>query len=497
MDLRGSQVGNTLLMTGNASAAAAVGAAGGEFASEGGNLLLNTIFNTGVPLGGAGNSFSDVLIVDRTSLAGAATGINVMGRSGPGGETPGNGIMVVEVRDATASAADAFVLNGDYVDGGQQRIVGGAFTYGLFQHGVGGDAADGNWYLRQVGLSPNAPIYEDTPAILDPLIAFPMLSERGGSRCWLGRDRDEADTQADPDKHYFNCALIDEDAVHQFGGNQLFYGGSDWVQISGMRGVYSPELVTRGSGYDMNHFSLQAGKDFAISETDNGIVLGGVSLRYGSVSGTSGLGSLSAHGLGFGGSLTYYDDSGLYADGQASVMLISRDYNSALLGGLAHGALGLGYGLSVETGYRAKLSDNWTLTPQLQLSYTNLHMSTLTDRFGAVVSVVDGQSLRGRLGLGAEYQDNWKEEDGTTSRFQMHAVANLYNEFLPDNRVSLSGFTLDSRKHAQWAGLSVGANYNWNDDSYSLYGELSANTAIADFGNSYELKGTVGLRVKW
>jgi hypothetical protein len=44
----------------------------------------------------------------------------------------------------------------------------------------------------------------------------------------------------------------------------------------------------------------------------------------------------------------------------------------------------------------------------------------------------------------------------------------------------------------RWPG-----RYNWSEDKYSLYGEGTVNTALADFGDSYFLKGTVGVRVKW
>jgi outer membrane autotransporter protein len=502
IDLRGAQSGNTLVMTGNAIAGGAVSPAGGLFTSNGGQLLLNTIFNTGVPLGGQGNSFSDVLVVDRTSVASGPTGINILGRSGPGGETPGNGILLVEVRDPAASAPLAFALNGDYAEAGQQRVVGGAFAYALYQNGVGPDIADGNWYLRNVGISPNSGIYEDTPNILFPLIEMPVLQERVGNRYWAGRDPGNAPAPqavfCKDAARNFVCTLTEDQASYYLTeDNRVVDSEGYWAQVTGLYGRYTPEITTHANGHDLAYFGLQAGRDTALLETDSGILLGGLSLRYGNVRGTSGTASLAAHGFGAGASLTYYDDSGLYFDGQAAATLFSREYTSSLMGRLAHDAMGLGYGFSLETGYRAAVSDKWALTPQVQLSYTNLAASTFTDRLGAVVSIEDGQSLEGRLGLAAEYQDSWKEADGTTSRLTLNAGANLYNEFLPDSRVSLSGFVLDSRKPGQWVGVSAGGTYNWNNDMNSLYGEIAANTSVANFGQSHELKGNLGLRVKW
>lgn len=61
--------------------------------------------------------------------------------------------------------------------------------------------------------------------------------------------------------------------------------------------------------------------------------------------------------------------------------------------------------------------------------------------------------------------------------------------------VSGTGFT--SRNDRFWGGIGLGGSYNWNSDKYSLYGEGSINTSLANFGDSYAYKGTVGFRVKW
>ncbi|TWS99824.1 hypothetical protein, partial [Reyranella sp. CPCC 100927] len=137
IDLRGPVVGNTLLITGGASAATP---GTGVFVSNGGQLLSNVVLNGGVD--GDGGSIADVLIVDRTQLGSGATQIAVTNVGGAGALTPGNGIELVEVRDKPNSAAGAFALAG--------RVVAGPYQYSLYHGGVGADAADGNWYLRSV-----------------------------------------------------------------------------------------------------------------------------------------------------------------------------------------------------------------------------------------------------------------------------------------------------------------------------------------------------------
>ncbi|MCP1845934.1 hypothetical protein ACVIHI_008603 [Bradyrhizobium sp. USDA 4524] len=125
---------------------------GGVFISDGGGLRLDTVLNAGGP-----QSLSDVLVVDSTRLgSGGATRISVANAGGAGAPTLGNGIMLVDVLNKNASAPDVFVLNGQYTTkDGRPAVVAGAYGYTLFHGGVGGSAADGNWYLRSQLVPPN------------------------------------------------------------------------------------------------------------------------------------------------------------------------------------------------------------------------------------------------------------------------------------------------------------------------------------------------------
>jgi outer membrane autotransporter protein len=109
----------------------------------------------------------------------------------------------------------------------------------------------------------------------------------------------------------------------------------------------------------------------------------------------------------------------------------------------------------------------------------------------------DGDSLRGRLGIALDRQTSWQADNGLLSRGHVYGIANLQYEFLDGTVVDVSGVSFSSRNDRLWGGAGVGGSYNWNDDKFSLYGEGSFNTSLADFGDSYELKGTAGFRMKW
>jgi fibronectin-binding autotransporter adhesin len=69
----------------------------------------------------------------------------------------------------------------------------------------------------------------------------------------------------------------------------------------------------------------------------------------------------------------------------------------------------------------------------------------------------------------------------------MHACRGRCSPSVPDS----------SENDRTWGGIGAGGSHNWNDDKYSLYSEVSFNTSLSNFADSYSLNGTAGLRVKF
>lgn len=503
IDLRGTATGNTLIITSNAAAGVAAGT--GVFRSDGGSLLLNTYFNQGIAAGGNTGSYSDVLVVDSTQLGTASTKITIDRREGPGAVTPGNGILLVEVRNKAASAADVFALNGDFVTNGQQRVIHGAQSYGLFHNGVLADAADGNWYLRNLGLSPTVPVYEQYPNVLTQLIALPSLQQRIGNRQWTlpAAPRAPQTVFCKDAAQNYQCAITDEQADYYRTdptGNRT-EGGGLWGTIEADYGHYASVSAT-SSQYSNTLWKLRAGIDSALLQNSNGTLIAGVALNYGRgsahITSATGSGDIASAAYGLGGSLTWYGATGFYADGQAQLTGLHSQLSSATTGRtLNDGNNGLGYALSLESGNRVSLNDNWALTPQAQLTFSNVGFDSFSDKYGAEVSLLQGQSLRGRLGLASEYQSSWKAEDGTSSRAKAYGIVNLEKDLLTGTRLNVSGQEFPTRDNGVWGSIGLGGTYNWNEDKYSLYGEVSAGTSLEHIGDSYALGGKLGLRAQW
>ncbi|MHA6732419.1 autotransporter outer membrane beta-barrel domain-containing protein [Devosia sp. A369] len=504
LDLRGSATGNTLVMTGNAVAGGAPG--NGVFISDGGHLLLNSVLNEGVAAGGQTGSFSDVLVVDSTRMGSGATTITIDRREGAGAGTPGNGILLVEVRNKAASAPGVFALNGDFVVNGEQAVIQGAHYYNLYHNGVAGDVADGNWYLRNLGYSPNVPVYEEYPKVLVPLVEVPTLQQRAGNRYWFdpAPAREPKTVFCKDPARNFRCAVTDEQAAYYLDNESAVTmgGGGLWGRVEAARSHFASPLSASQAVSDLNIWRLQAGVDGVLAQGDSGTLIAGVTAQYGLVgaemTASGAAGSINASGYGLGGTLTWYGESGFYVDAQAQANWFSSTLSSATLGRtLVDDNKGFGAALSLEAGQRIALDAHWGLTPQAQLTFSNVSFDSFTDPFGTSVSLLSGQSLQGRLGLASEYQTSWREQTGELSRVSAYGVANIYHEFLDGIQVDVAGTSVTSRDDRLWGGLGLGGSYEWADGKYALHGEISAKTGLENFGKSYEAAATLGLRVKW
>ena len=233
-----------------------------------------------------------------------------------------------------------------------------------------------------------------------------------------------------------------------------------------------------------------------------GQLTGGVSVRYGGldadITSPHGVGSISATGYGVGATLTWQAETGLYLDAQSNLTWYDSDLSSTTAAtNLASGVDGFGYASGLEIGQEIAFAPDWSITPQAQLVYSSVDHDDFTDSFGAPVSLVDGDSLKARLGISADYQTVLTDAFGQSKRLHAYGIANIYYEFLSGAQTDLAGVKLTSEQEPLWGGVGVGGSYSWADDKYALHAEVTVNTSLANFGDSYGVTGTAGFRVKF
>lgn len=136
------------------------------------------------------------------------------------------------------------------------------------------------------------------------------------------------------------------------------------------------------------------------------------------------------------------------------------------------------------------------MTPQAQLSYSDAGFDEFVDPYGSTVPLEQGDSLRGRLGVSVDYEDEWQDTAGETGRSHLYAIANLGYEFLDGTATSIGGETLSSKADPLWAGIGAGGSINWAGDALSLHGEASVNTSLGG-AESYSVGVTAGINGKF
>jgi fibronectin-binding autotransporter adhesin len=475
----------------------------GNYIGADGTLRLNTA------LGDDASTTDRLIVLGDTSGSTTLVVANVGGSGAPTVE----GIRVIDV---AGSSAGSFALDGNYVFEGDQAVIGGAYAYRLYKNGVS-TPTDGNWYLRSALIDstnptdptdptdptspptsplyqPGVPAYEAYAQTLLGLNGLPTLQQRVGNRYWSGAGNGLLSQGDGP-------GTIEPAPQPSEGGPAFIEGRGIWARIEGAHGSFDPRTSTSSTDYDLDTWKIQSGLDGQLYENDSGKLIGGITAHYGNasadVSSIFGNGEVDTDGYGVGATLTWYGQNGFYLDGQAQATWYESDLSSGLLGSLSNGNDGFGYAFSLETGKRLALNQSWTLTPQAQLAYSSVDFDDFTDPFGANVSLGIGESLKGRLGLSADYENAWESASGTMTRTHLYGIANLYHEFLDGTEVEVSGVNFASENDRTWAGIGTGGSYNWNNDKYSIYSEVSVNTSLSNFADSYSLNGTAGFKVKF
>lgn len=462
-----------------------------------GSLGTLTVAGNYIPAGGSieirTQLGDDSSPTDRLVITGSTSGttpVKVTNFGGGGAQTT-EGIKIIDIAGASNGT---FTLVGNTTYQGAPAVVAGAYAYRLYQGGAS-TPADGDWYLRSALQNtstptntplyqPGVPTYEAYPQILMGLNGLPTLQQRVGNRYWRGSA----------------AAASQGDDRRLQSGNEtaaiLTEGSGAWGRIETMHQTIKPEYSTSGSDYKYDMSKMQFGLDGILSESESGkLILGllghyvngraNTEWRYGT--GNYGAGRISTDGYGIGGTLTWYGEDGFYADGVAQATWYDSDLSAKPGHSLKNSNSGFGYALSAESGKRLRVSDRWTMTPQFQLIYSDVSFKRFDDVFGASVSPGKSNSLQGRLGLSLAYQ---------ADRTHIYGIANIYNEFLDGTSVNVGNEVFINRTDQVWGGLGIGGTYNWGNDKYSVYGEVSLNTSLAN-ADSYGYGGVVGFRAKW
>ncbi|MDK9707263.1 MAG: autotransporter domain-containing protein [Desulforhopalus sp.] len=218
--------------------------------------------------------------------------------------------------------------------------------------------------------------------------------------------------------------------------------------------------------------------------------------------------------FGHGANLQQYDGSGVENDTRATVGGIYGLYianpegpqswygnGSVLLGGLSmHNSVPgeLGYGLdqeyngqiavvTVENGISLRQGNSWFFEPHLQLSYTRIHQSDFHDQLGARISLQQGDSFSGRLGL----EVRKSILDSKDLRLHLWTRLSYLRNFSGANEVDVDGDLASSALERNSPALAAGTDLKLSAQ-WSLQAQIEQ-----IFAGEEGLQGNLALRYTW
>lgn len=143
--------------------------------------------------------------------------------------------------------------------------------------------------------------------------------------------------------------------------------------------------------------------------------------------------------------------------------------------------------LTVENGISFRRDNGWSLEPQLQLSYTRIDQSDFNDNLGARVSLEEGDSFRGGLGLEVR-------KTMSTSSYRNLSVwtkLSYVRDFSGSNEVSVAGDLAVSELDPSSYVLAVGTDLELSR-RWSLRGQIEE-----VFDGERGVQGNLALRYIW
>lgn len=433
------------------------------------------------------------------------TGVVVIHQGGDGATT-NHGIEIIRLRGNGSGVSQADLVNqlnenfhlvSDFKTAkGQNAVVAGAYSY-VMESDIdwyGDSANQAGLFLRNPNksngtpvLHPATPLYESYSLILGTLNKLPTLEQRVGHRPWL-KNNSGQETEYDR-------------------GESGIYPRNVWMRVEGMKGYYKPDLdsdKSSESSYRLRFSRINVGMDIPIYENDEGSRLfaginGNMSKAWSDIDSPHGNGDITTTGHGFGATLTWYNHNGFYTDAQAWYNWFKSDIDSDTIISSPHQVKenhAAGYALSLEVGRILNLNEHWSVTPQAQIAYSRVNFDSFTDiQNSKIINEKDYTGLEGRLGLALNYEKSHLNASGKVSRNKIYLLGNIRHEFKGDSTISISGVEYESKLNNTWVSLGIGGSHNWNEDRYSVYGEVSLASSTKKFGEEYELIGEIGLRI--
>ncbi|WP_082643688.1 autotransporter domain-containing protein [Ruegeria denitrificans] len=261
-----------------------------------------------------------------------------------------------------------------------------------------------------------------------------------------------------------------------------------WVEADGERDSYDVgegEMTTNSGG-------LRYGANLPLGEVAGGQVFGGLEFDISSLSSNIGTSlasaNISADAYDVTLSSTWVADSLFYINGQLRYGYFDGNIRPA--GGGTVDTDGGGYEISVEIGKLITLLNELTLTPQVQIMYSDIDMNDVPDRagIGQIGSLMDGDTLTARVGLRAERD--------FANNSMLYGEIDFYHTFNNETSIVFGQNTVFAERGQNTAALTIGGIAPLSDHA-QLYAEITSETGLGSSSGDYAFDWNFGFEFQF
>lgn len=474
-------------------------AVNGSLMGAGGTLALNTQL-------GADNSPTDQLVLSGGGAAGNTT-VRVTNVGGAGAQTTGNGIHVIAAVNGATTQAGAFAL--------AAPVVAGPYEYTLHRGGTG---STDSWYLRSTRPAPTPdPTPEPQPQPQPQPDPNPNETPNPNpiTPTEVPNYRQEVSLYTAVPSMALMVSRAMLDTLHERVGDETLlrtgvpngdnngskaFNGA-WARVIGEKGSRMSDggiYGVDGPAFDYQLAAVQLGSDlYRAQNADNSRDHAGVMFSTGRITGDvthadgTNAGSNGINATTVGVYWTHFSPSDWYIDAVAQGMRYDVKSSPTRMAGLT--SHGLGYALSLETGYPIALANRWRVEPQAQLIYQRIGLADGADA-AAQVRFGNAQSLLGRVGVrvAKDWGDTPERPRSTWFR------ASVWQEFRGTSTTSFSSadgwVPFTSSMPATVVDLQAGVTAQFTRTA-SFY--ASVGYQISTDGRLHGYDGKLGVRWNW
>ncbi|MGR3485356.1 MAG: autotransporter outer membrane beta-barrel domain-containing protein [Paracoccaceae bacterium] len=287
----------------------------------------------------------------------------------------------------------------------------------------------------------------------------------------------------------------DATVVDEFGGPSEPFAFAPqrraWAYVTGTTG--DREVGGRGAVSDYTSTGLYVGATTPVEGLSGGELALGAELfvlngRADVTDGTVGAGvDMDALGVNLIG--TWFDDSGVYVEGQVQLSNLDVELSAA---GAASQTDGRGRAVSVEVGRPYALSPRSQVTPRGQLVYSQVSLDDYVGATGERVSFDDAETLELRAGARFDMLG-----DAPGSRY--YVVADVSHQFRDETVSRVNGVAIATELDDWTAEVGFGGTFAFDETGPlgmpgQIFGEVTAET---DFDGGMQIGAQLGVRFEF